>query len=60
MARDKKRLVKRNAKIEAEFERLSKKQYNGKTLYKTVAILEMIADKFYLSSSRVEDILKGK
>lgn len=60
MSRDQKRITKRNTLIAKEFKRLSEKNYNGKLLYKHVAVLEMIADKFYLSPSRVEDILKGK
>lgn len=60
MSRDRTRIAKRNAKIEAEFNRLSEKKYNGKVMYKHIAVLEMVADKFYLSPSRIEDILKGK
>ena len=60
MAKKSKRTQKKHADIEAMYVKLSTKKVNGKTLYSHEAMLEMLADKFYLEPITINDILSKK
>lgn len=54
----KERLQRRNEKIKAKWMKLRDKKYKGRVqLYSDKAILEMLADDFYISARTVEDIV---
>lgn len=57
MAGDSKRIEQKYKDIEAVYSKLSAKQYNNKRLYSHDAILEMIADKFYMKPETINKIL---
>jgi len=60
MAGNSKRIEKKYKDIEAMYLKLSAKKYGNKTLYSHDAILEMIADKFYMEPATVNGILTRK
>ncbi|MDT8412683.1 MAG: hypothetical protein RQ875_09495 [Vicingaceae bacterium] len=60
MAGNTERIKKKHNDIEKMYIKLSVKKFNGKTLYSHDAILEMIADKFYLEPITIDSILSKK
>lgn len=57
----KERLEKRDEKITNRFNELSSKKYKNKTkLYTQDAVLDMLAEEFYLSARTIENIVFGR
>lgn len=60
MAGNPERTQKKYKAIEAMYMKLSAKKVNNKTLYSHDAMLEMIADKFFMQPETVNGILSRK
>ena len=58
MSRNRKHIERRNEKIKKEFDKLSKKEYNGRPLYRYNAMLAMLSEQFYLDEITLQRILK--
>lgn len=61
MSRDSKQIGQRDKDIKSYYLELTNKRYKGRVnsvpLYSEAAILEMVADKFYLSAKTIEKIV---
>lgn len=54
------RLKERNDAVEKMYADLIKKRYKNHQLYSDSAVFQMIADKFFIATSTVEDIICGR
>lgn len=54
------RIAARDKEIEKHYKKLVSKRYKHIQLYNDTAILQMVADKFFLSPKTIEDIICGR